>query len=195
MTSGLAGGGWLEVNCCCSLVPALAAVERRAGRAGGRSSSSPLSSPASASAADAAAAAGGARGEKLLLVDVLVRLGVGGGGGFCRLGREEFGRGAVAVAVEVEEDDLLSWARMLGELVVTNPSPVEVEVRAEGFVGFGGGRFCEVGLEEADEAAVSTAEPMGRWMLLSGSEMEMGRCDNGVALRGAGGAGAVFVDA
>jgi hypothetical protein len=124
-----------------------------------------------------------------MLVDVLVREGGGGG----------TGRGFVRiVVVDAEETDLLSPFPGPEVLVggmffnVIKPSPVFVEVSVDGLVGFGGGRFCELGLDEVDDTDEANVDAVDAWRSPSAF---VGGCDSGVPLRGAGGGGAVFAGA
>jgi hypothetical protein len=75
-------------------------------------------------------------------------------------------------------------------LSVMRPSPVPVDVSADGFVGFGGGRFCEYGLEAEDEGDVPVAG-LCEW-IASVSETEVCLCASGVPFRDAGGGGAAL---
>lgn len=170
LTRGLAGG-WMYCSALEDVSMAAivdAPVPRRTGRGGGFASGSGLLAK---------------------LAEVTLR-DVGGGKG----------RDLVwTVSVDAEETERLRLARWSGELVggrffrVVRPSPVLVDVRARGFVGFGGGRFCEVGVDEADDTDVPIVELAET--LRSSSAWVRGWNETGVPLRGAGGGGALRLEA
>lgn len=130
-------------------------------------------------------------GLLVTLVEVILREGGGGGKG----------RDLIwTVLVDAEETDRLTPARWSGEFAdgmffsVVKPSPVLVDVRADGLVGFGGGRFCEFGLDEADDTDVPKAEP-AEALRCPSSACVRGSKKMGVPLRGAGAGGATLAEA
>lgn len=133
-----------------------------------------------------------------MVATLAVRDGGGGGRALVR-----------TVAVDDEESVLVVEGRVRLSVLASEDrrgtlfelSPVEVEARAEGFVGFGGGRFVPVAPSvvggPADVVGGVTNEPVV--LVVDATEARDGVRSSlvkgvGVLLRGAGGGGGVLVD-